>query len=125
MPYTHQWEKKGVYRKYTGNITGEEIISAMNVVESDARFVEIRYVINDFLETKIIDIDSATINMMAALDKAAALTNPYIKIAILTSDNSMHQLADQYRNKFSAPPYPTCIFTDLGDARRWIERDPD
>lgn len=44
MSYENSWEKRGVYRKYDGRVTGKEIIQAVQEVEGDARFDSVRYV---------------------------------------------------------------------------------
>lgn len=42
MSYENSWEKRGVYRKYDGRVTGKEIIQAVQEVEEMR--VLIRYV---------------------------------------------------------------------------------
>ena len=64
-----------MYRKYNDRVTGKEIRRAIEEVEGDARFELVRYVISDFLDVTEQDVTPRDIEIIAAIDHAAALTN--------------------------------------------------
>lgn len=120
MSYEHIWEKNGVYRKYSGSTNGEEIIQAMADVHGHALFDSIRYVINDLLHITEHNISSKDIITIAAIDKAAAISNPNIKIAIVATMPTLQMLASLYGDLISVSPYTSEIFTNLDEARNWL-----
>lgn len=121
MPYKNTWEQRGVYRVFSGKITGEEILEAVQKVEADARFDKIKYVINNFLDVTEIDVSPKDIKIIAAIDTAAALSNSDIKIAQLATDPQIAALNVLYSEAAGSSPYPTKVFHTLEDARKWIE----
>jgi hypothetical protein len=55
----------------------------------------------------------------AAINAAAAMTNPNVRIAIIATAPDILKLAEAYcALKFS--PNPKKIFTDLDEAKRWV-----
>lgn len=120
MSIKNIWEKSGVYRKYNDRINGEDIIQATEEVHSHALFDTFRYVINDLLQVTEHDVTSKDIITLAAIDKAAALTNPNIKIAIVATMPTIQMLASLYGDLTSNSPYKTEIFMNLDEARIWV-----
>ncbi len=122
MAFQNHWEKRGVYRKYDGAISGHDLRLAVREVEGDARFDEIRYVINDFSTVTEQSINKQDIEEIAALDYAAAFSNPYIRLAIVTDDPSIQALAELYVERNDSP-YPAQIFSELDSARAWCYKN--
>ena len=120
MPYENIWEKDGVYRKYTQCITGIDIINAMGEVHGHELFDSISYVINDFLDVSEMELTPVEIKTLAAIDKAAALSNPNIKIALVASKPTIQAMAEMYGDFMSESPYISQVFTDLNEAKKWI-----
>lgn len=119
MSYKHVWEDKGLYRKYSGRVSGKEITQAVEEVHGHALFDSIRYVINNCLDVTQTDITSSEVTVLAALDKAAARSNPNIKIAIVATDSTIQKLAELYGDLIKHSPYTSKIFTNLDEARAW------
>jgi len=120
MSYENIWEKKGVYRKYSDYVHGDEMIKAMEDVHGHELFDFINYVINDFLHVTEHDINRSDVITLAALDKAAALTNPNIKVAIVATIPTIKVLASLYGDLMNDSPYMSKIFTNLDEARTWV-----
>ena len=120
MPYENIWGERDVYRKYNGCVTGKEIINATEEVERDERFDSIRYIINDFLDVTEQVVTSHEIKIIAAIDKAASLSNPNIKIAIVATRKVIQYLAILYCDLTEDSPYQTRVFTNIEEAREWI-----
>lgn len=118
MAFQNHWEKRGVYRKYDGAISGREMLLAVREVESDSRFDDLRYIINDFSSVTNPSITEQDIEEITALDYAASFSNPYIRLAIVANSPALQSLAERYIQS-SDSPYPTQTFNALGPARAW------
>lgn len=97
MPYSNIWEKKGVVKKFQGVVTGGELLQSVIDVEEDPRFDEIHYVLNDFLEMDDLVLSEKEISQIASIDKAAAISNPGILIAIVISSEEHRFWAFKYK----------------------------
>ena len=119
MSYEILWEPRGTVKRFYGHVTDGQLMQSVIDIEGDHRFDTLRYVINDFLAVASFAVSAANVRVIAAIDAAAALTNPNIKVAIVATDAQVHELAAVYA---SAPtkPYPTAIFPDIAAARNWV-----
>lgn len=120
MKYTNTWESLGVYRKYSGLLTGKIIREAVEKVEGDHRFDTIRYVINDYLNVTDIKISEAELLAIAAIDSVASIYNKRIKIAQVTTRQDIIDLISNYDDELEDNTYETKTFSKLIDARKWI-----
>jgi hypothetical protein len=119
MPCEVTWELRGAYKKFVGHITDHDLVHSVTSVHENPRFDELRYVINDFLDIEGFDVAEDTVKYIAAIDKAAAHTNPHIKIAIVLTDVQAAMLAQHYTNS-PWTVYPTRIFPSVEQARTWV-----
>lgn len=119
MPYALVWEPNGVTKRYFGRLTIFDLVSATEEAERDARFDTLRFAINDFLAIESLDVTEAGVKRLSAVDAAAALTNPRIKIAVVTRDERIKALTKLYAGPASAP-FPTECFETVDDARAWV-----
>lgn len=121
MSYEIVWLPKGAVKRFYGQLTGQDIYRSVIEVEQDIRFDELRYVINDFLDVTNVLIGDLDIREIAAIDRAASMTNPHIHIAILTADPGIAELARQYaESEFNV--YPTQIFGSRAEADAWLAK---
>jgi hypothetical protein len=123
MAYEIVWESRGAYKRFYGHVNDEEMMQSLTKIESDPRFDDLRYVINDFLGIEGFSVSEDSVHMMSALDNAAATSNPNIRIAIVATDLRLHALAKLY---IFSPlnVYPTDIFLNIDDAKAWISSAP-
>lgn len=87
MAFKLIWEPRGVYWEYSGNVTGNEVVEASTLIYGDQRFDDIRYKLVNFLNADSIHINDDEVSMIAFQHKAASITNPRIKTAIVTNPN--------------------------------------
>lgn len=120
MSYENIWEKNGVYRQYCNRITGKEILQAVQDVHGHAQFDSICYVINDLLNVTEHDVSYSEIKTLAAIDKASALTNPNIKIAMVATMSTIQDMASMYGKLINKSPFSCEVFTNLDEAREWV-----
>lgn len=119
MGFEIVWEARGACKRFFGHVSDDELMDAVADIEGDARFDELRYVINDFLQVDSFGVTEETVLAISAIDAAAALSNPHIKIAVVATDSQIQTLAELY----AASPwnaYPTEIFSTIEAARAWL-----
>jgi len=119
VAYKNNWERNGVIKVFSGSIDGQQVLDSVISVEEDIRFDSVRYVINDFLEVADIDISDGDVARVAAIDRAASITNPNIRIAVVTKDDRMRELARRYGDLMKNSPYQTLLFESIDAAREW------
>lgn len=119
MSYEIIWESHGVIKRFIGEVTDLDMMKSVIDTESDSRFDDLRYTINDFLEMTGFSFGLAEIDDIAIIDKGASMTNPRIRIAVVTTSPDIVNFAIHYANS-PLNAYPTKIFTSLADARAWI-----
>ncbi|MDE2368952.1 MAG: hypothetical protein KGN16_08260 [Burkholderiales bacterium] len=119
MPYQLIWEHRGVVKEFRGDVDGREVIASVVEVEADPRFDALRFVINDFTAVQALSLAMPDVDHISAIDWAAARINARIRIAIVTADATLAELAEEYANS-PMNAYPTRIFPTLGEARAWL-----
>jgi len=128
MAYKLDWEPRGVYWEYSGTVTGQEIIDASTLIYGDPRFDDIRYKLVNFLNTEAIDIEEDDVNTIAFQHKAAAISNPRVKTAIVTSnrmslDKNNTAMLKLFISNLAASAWEVKAFENLQDANLWLGRD--
>jgi len=121
MAYTLTWEPNGVYWKYTGNVSGKEIIKASTEIYGDQRFDKLKYKLVDFSDVESIDISNDEINQITFQHAAASLSKSKIKNAIIidSNDDRAKMFADYLANNSD---WEVRVFDYLKDANEWIGR---
>jgi hypothetical protein len=117
MGYRLIWEGNVVTKVFDGHVTFDDMLDAMNEVEGHAHFDEVRYAINDFLSVASVDLTEAQVEEIAAIDRAAAISNPQVVVAIVSTNPRILELTKTYAGSPLAP-YGVAIFSTLADARR-------
>ena len=118
MSYELIWEPHGVVKRFFGVLTGRDIVESVERIEADPRFDACRHVINDLLAVERVDVSATDVEYVAAIDRGAALTNPDIRVAFVTTSPRLVALAEQYAEGGQSA-YPTRIFDALVVARAW------
>ena len=124
MGYELSWESRGLVKRFFGDVTARQFIDAVIESECDARFDGLYHVINDFLAVESFVFTPDDVDYVAAIDKAAAVSNPHIRIAVVTCNPEIIALASQYAES-PMNAYPTRIFAALADARAWLDSPID
>ncbi|MCK4744396.1 MAG: hypothetical protein KAT25_11295 [Sulfuriflexus sp.] len=121
MAHSVKWESNGVCWKYSGDISGKEIVNACVSIYGDPRFDELKYKLVDFSDAQAINITDADLAQIAFQDKAAGLTNPYIKSAIITT--AAVDLAEKFASFFTDSSWDVQVFQDIDLANKWLGRE--
>lgn len=118
MGYKLVWEPPGVTMHLFGHVTGEELLASLIEVEGDARFDRLRFCIRDFLDADSVTVSTALNEEALAHDIGAAMTNPYIRVAVVTAAPEVEALAIQ-RAAAAGRTHRTRIFSTRRAARAW------
>jgi len=116
----YKWEATGLYRIFTGKINGNEVLGDNLKLQGNARFDDIKYVINDF--TQIVDFDfyDLDVQKISINDKVASKSNPYIKIALISAHEPLLKWLRSYADSMEGSIYKCDIFDNTDDAYKWV-----
>lgn len=120
MGYTVQWEGNGLVKKYFGQVIAAELVDPVVATHADERFDRLRYVINDFLDVQGMVVTQQDIDDIAAHDLGAAVTNPNIRVAMVTGEPSIIDLVHRYL-RAASEVFPTRVFSTMVEARAWVD----
>ncbi len=120
MPHTNTWETGGLYRKFTGEISGEEILESNFDLHMDSNFQTIKYIINDFTEVTGHSIEVVHTKVYATTDEIISNTKGKLKIAIVVTQDPLIALANSYREEMIGKRFECDIFNTIEDAREWV-----
>ena len=90
------WKDNKLLWELSGVISAEEIHQINLDHQGDPRWDELRYLITDFKNVISIDLPEEELIVVQAIEKAEAISNPYLKIAIIANSNETIKLADFY-----------------------------
>lgn len=119
MTYQIEWKPRGVIKRFFGHVTDHDMLQSVLDTESDRRFDDLRYIINDFAGITGSSVDLTTIEEIAIADHGASLSNPSIRIAVVTTSAEIRLLVEHYADS-PLNGYATRIFASEADARSWL-----
>ncbi len=122
MSYSTEWETQGVHWRYWDTVSGEELIRSNLEIYGDERFDTMKYQIVDLSRINAFDVTRDQMLKIAAYDRAAALSNPRVKIAVVSRINSVTALARLYHAENIQSPWETRLFETLQEARDWVSQ---
>lgn len=122
MPHTIIWENKGLYRKFTGIISGEEILESNFELHAHSDFENIKYVINDFIDITEHAIESSHTRAYATSDDVISDRVGKVKIALVVIQDDQIALAENYRELMKDKVFDCEIFQTVDEARSWTSK---
>jgi hypothetical protein len=120
MPYQSIWEERGIHWKYTGLLTGDEILQSNMDIYGDPRFDRLRYQIVDMLGVETFDVSTESMEEVALMDVGASTTNPRVVVAVVATDAQGKRLNELYETVAGGASWETELFLSLEEARAWI-----
>lgn len=121
MPFDLRWEPNGLYRRSYGTVTAADALAFRYAVSGDPRLDKLRYVIIDYSDAVASDdLTQAMVGQLAAFDRGIATTNPRIRAAVVSTDETIRSLIDMYCET-RLGTYPIRLCATVVEARRWIE----
>jgi hypothetical protein len=89
MPYKTTLEENLLLTQWWGHSTISELIQLQSQWHAHPDFDRIRYSIHDFSECDTFAYDQSSNEYSAAIDMAASLSNPHIKIAVVAANTEV------------------------------------
>jgi hypothetical protein len=121
MPYTITWEPRGVYKQFTGVVTGAELLQSVNEIASDQRFSSLQYEVSDYLPAERTEFSQDALNEVRAIRIGSFMNNPHIKVAIITRDEEIQQrMASTIAARLTM--HETRVYEAVADANGWLGR---
>lgn len=118
MPYKTIQEEHGLLTKWWGHATTSELIQMQEQAHASPEFDRNRYSIHDFGECNHFDCFPGDIDFSAAIDGAASISNPKIKIAVVAANQVVFEMVNAYMGA-GLSPYPLRFFPSMREARAW------
>lgn len=121
MAHTNTWNKNGLFRKFTGEISPEEILQSNFDLHIHPKFESIKYIINDFTEVTELAINKDHTKIYATTDDIISDTKGNLKIAIVAKQDAHIALANNYRVEMKNKLFECEIFQTVKEAQKWAE----
>lgn len=120
MPYQVMWEPRGVYTRYSGNVTGADMLGNIEDVCRDERFEQHRYHILDFSEATDFSATEREMLINCGVLVGAAFVNHQVLVAAVVTRENVRAALDRL-HALGVSPYVAKIFPTVAEARKWIE----
>ena len=119
MSYKIEWHDSLNICKFSGDTNGTEIEECNDIVHGDAKFDDLRCSIWDFGDVEDFDFTVEQCIRIAALDTAAAKTNPRINVAIIATKDIVETIINLYEAEMLSSPWETRVFKNMDEALSW------
>ena len=120
MSYSLIWKKDRLVQKYLGNVSPDEILEANKAIYGDPRYDTLKIKIADFSDVRSSWITHDDIQTVASIDKASAVWNKRLKVAVL-APAKMRQYAQQYKEQLQSTDWEISFFTSRKELEYWLE----
>jgi len=124
MAYEVVWEPDGVVNQFSGVVPGWEFIESVKNIQSDFRFDEARYVINDFSVVTKHELTEEVVTEYAALLYGAYASHPNCRVVFVTTNEALAGLVINTPAAVGLVSYQTEIRPTLSAARDWLDSQP-
>ena len=120
MSFETIWEEKGIYWKYKGILTGDDLLQSNMSIYGDSRFDKLRYQLIDMLDVESFDFDTEAMEEVTAMDVGASQTNPRLIVAVVATHVQAKRIVELYKTTTGGAPWETELFESVEEARAWI-----
>jgi len=120
MTYDLQWLDKGLYRRFSGAIDGEEIANSNLQLHGDPRFDELQFIIDDFSGIDAIDLADGDLSLIANINKVGEVHSRDVKIAVVLDHPKRMEWYNQYFQEMGPASCDIQLFDDKPAAQQWL-----
>jgi hypothetical protein len=121
VPHSIVWEPEGIFRAFSGIVSGEEILESNLVLYDDVRFESVRYIINNFTEISGHAIEPDHLSAFASTDEMISQLKHEFKIALIVPQDAYVGLARRLCAITNNKLFEYRIFNTVDDARKWVK----
>lgn len=118
------WEPDGVVKRFSGVVSAREFVKGVERVQSDPRYDEAHYVINDFSNVVSHELDESVLHEVAILQYGAHASHPNCRIVFVTQDEGLSALLELSAASASIESYQTAVLPSVTAARDWLDSQP-
>lgn len=122
MTFNINWDKEGVYVKFRGLVTAQDLIDSNNYLMSNAKFDSINYQIFDFLDIEEFKVSSYDISIIGTMNKSQSEYNKDMMIAIISEDNNVKEIIKEYDQLLFGTNWISKGFSSVENARTWVNK---
>lgn len=124
MAWEVVWEPRGVWRRFSGTIGLQDVISAITAVQADPRYDSLRYAINDYTAVEALihreDVARGLDDILGQVI-GGSFSNNKVVTAIVATQPEIIALSQVFLG--GALPYPAMLCATTEAARAWIEAE--
>ncbi|NWF36918.1 hypothetical protein [Mariprofundus sp. KV] len=120
MAYSSTWKSTGIYRIFSGLVSGSEILKSNLELYNDVRFNSARYIINDFAEISGHSIEASDLQAFASMDEMIAQEKHEFKIALVVPQAAYVGLANGLCELTNNKLFEYATFQTVDDALKWV-----
>ena len=120
MPYTTEWQENGIWWTYCGVVTAKEVLECNLEIYGDDRFDSLTYELMDLSQAERLELTEAQVKKIAYLDKAAARSNPNMRVALVSKMDLIKELFEMYAKYSEESPWEIENFETVEEARKWL-----
>ena len=113
------WEPYGVYRRFYGAMTRDDLARSVSEVHTSAKFDKLYYSINDLSGVTDILIDADVVEDAAVQAMGASLSNKRLIMAFVANNEKALALARTFSNP-TYQSFPAQYFATLNEARAFV-----
>ena len=116
MAYELKWEDEGVYGRFTGELTTDDLILFNSQVVGDSRFDYILYEIIDFMDVEWTQGGKKEIKEIATVNKIASTWNNGLRIIVVTDSEYLRSLAKVYEQLVKDTEWKVEVVSSIEEA---------
>jgi hypothetical protein len=120
MPYCISWKPDGIIWTFHHILTNDDVIQANLDIYGDPRFDDLRYQIVDISGVRQFHVTNDIFDEAAAMDEAAALSNPNLVVAVVATGEEAVTVAETYEAAMSSSRWEVRIFNSMEKAVQWV-----
>ena len=105
---------------FRGTVTGDEILKANQEIYRDPRAYRLTYQIVDLTAVERFDVTEDHMALIAVQDRAAARSQPGVRVAVAAADEIIKDLSAFYDAVMVGSPWHQRIFDSIHEAREWL-----
>ncbi len=121
--YKIDFERNGVYIKFSEKLTGNDLIQINKLLYSYDQFETMKYQLWDYTNTKEILITEEEVEIIGVLDKAASRWNNSMLVALVGKSDEFASLIEIYKKEISEIDWTCVMFNELDSARLWLNNN--
>ena len=114
------WVTRGVLVTLSEQLDGDELFQVNEKVYGDSRFDNLRYQLWDLTKVTEFNVNIEDMIKIAAHDKAAALSNSSLKVAIVATEEMIQTLISLYQAEIFTSPWESQMFNSIDEAQQWV-----